>query len=128
ENNLRVAGWPKFDAKEGAPEDTIAIDATFEVYPEVTVGDLSGVEVEKTTSAVTDAEIDKTVDILRKQRVHYHVKGEQGAHGDGGADTSAQKDDRVTVDFVGKIDGVEFEGGKADDFVFVLGQGQMLPE
>ncbi len=128
ENNLRVAGWPKFDAKEDAPEDTIAIDATFEVYPEVTVGDLSGVEVEKTTSAVTDAEIDKTVDILRKQRVHYHVKGEQGAHGDGGADTSAQNDDRVTVDFVGKIDGVEFEGGKADDFVFVLGQGQMLPE
>ena len=128
ENNLRVAGWPKFEAKEGAPEDTIAVDATFEVYPEVKVGDLSNVEVEKTTSSVTDAEVDKTVDILRKQRVHYHVKGEQGAHGDGGADTSAQNGDRVTVDFVGKIDGVEFEGGKAEDYVFVLGEGRMLPE
>lgn len=128
ENNLRVAGWPKFEAVEGAPEDTISVSATFEVYPEVKVGELSSVEVEKTTSAVTDAEIDKTVDILRKQRVHYHVKGEQGAHGDGGADTSAQNGDRVTVDFVGTIDGVEFEGGKASDFVYVLGQGQMLPE
>ena len=128
ENKLRVAGFPKFEAKEGAPEDTIAVDAVFEVYPEVKVGDLSGVEVEKTVSAVTDAEVDKTVDILRKQRVHYHVKGEQGAHGDGGADTSAQNGDRVTVDFVGTIDGVEFEGGKASDFVFVLGEGRMLPE
>jgi trigger factor len=128
ENKLRVAGWPKFDAKEDAPEDTIAVNATFEVYPEVKVGDLSGVEVEKTTSSVTDAEVDKTIDILRKQRVHYHVKGEQGAHGDGGADTSAQNGDRVTVDFVGKIDGVEFEGGKAEDYAFVLGEGRMLPE
>jgi trigger factor len=76
---------------------------------------------------VSDAEIDKTVDILRKQRVHFHVKGEQGAHGDGGADVSAQNGDRVT-DFVGKIDGVEFAGGKAEDFPFVLGEGRMLPE
>lgn len=128
ENNLRVAGFPKFEAKEGAPEDTIAVDATFEVYPEVKVGDLSGAEVEKTRSEVSDAEVDKTIDILRKQRVHYHVKGEQGAHGDGGADQSAQNGDRVTVDFVGTIDGTEFEGGKANDYVFVLGEGRMLPE
>ncbi|WP_151636429.1 trigger factor [Noviherbaspirillum aerium] len=130
ENNLRVAGYPKIEPKagEGVAEGTVAFDATFEVYPDVKVGELAEVEVEKTKGEVTDAEIDKTIDILRKQRVHYHVKGEQGAHGDGGADQSAQSGDRVTVDFVGKIDGVEFQGGKAEDFPFVLGEGRMLPE
>ncbi|MFC5473671.1 trigger factor [Paraherbaspirillum soli] len=130
ENNLRVAGFPKIEPKtsEGVAEGTLAFDATFEVYPEVKIGDLAGVEVEKTKAEVSDAEIDKTIDILRKQRVHYHVKGEQGAHGDGGSDLSAQNGDRVTVDFVGKIDGVEFQGGKADDYAYVLGEGRMLPE
>ncbi|MBI3284944.1 MAG: trigger factor [Burkholderiales bacterium] len=130
ENNLRVAGYPKIEPKadESVAAGSLAFDATFEVYPEIVVGDLSGAEVEQIKSDVTDAEIDKTIDILRKQRVHYHVKGEQGAHGDGGADQSAQAGDRATLDFVGKIDGVEFAGGKADDFVFVLGEGRMLPE
>ncbi|HVL76872.1 MAG TPA: trigger factor, partial [Noviherbaspirillum sp.] len=124
ENNLRVAGFPKIEPKtgDGVAEGMVAFDATFEVYPEVKVGDLSSADVEKVTSAVTDAEIDKTIDILRKQRVHYHTKGEHGAHGDGGADTSAQTGDRVTLDFVGKIDGVEFQGGKAEGFSFVLGE------
>jgi trigger factor len=128
ENNLRVAGMPKIEPKTEAPEGEVAFDATFEVYPEVKVGDLSSAEVEKTKSEITDAEIDKTIEILRKQRVHYHVKGEQGEHGDGGADQSAQDGDRVTVDFVGKIDGVEFQGGKAEDYAFVLGEGRMLKE
>ncbi|MBC3936527.1 trigger factor [Undibacterium sp. CY7W] len=130
ENNLRVAGYPSIAPKagEGVAEGEVAFDATFEVYPEIVIGDLSGAEVEQVKSDVTHAEIDKTIDILRKQRVHFHVKGEQGAHGDGGADQSAQNGDRVTVDFVGKIDGVEFAGGKAEGFVFVLGEGRMLPE
>lgn len=130
ENNLRVAGYPKIEPKasEGADEGSIAFDATFEVYPEVKIGDLSDVEIEKVAAAVTDVEVDKTIEILRKQRVHYHVKGEQGEHGDGGADLTAQNDNRVTVDFVGKIDGVEFAGGKAEDYPFVLGEGRMLPE
>jgi len=128
ENGLRVAGMPKIEAKEDAAEGAIAFNATFEVYPEVNIGDLAVAEVEKTTAAVTDAEIDKTIDVLRKQRVHYHVKGEQGAHGDGGADQSAKNSDRITIDFVGKIDGVEFQGGKAEDYAFVLGEGRMLPE
>lgn len=130
ENNLRVAGYPKIEPKtgDGVASDVVAFNATFEVYPEVEIGDLSTVEVEKVKSDVTDAEIDKTIDILRKQRVHFHVKGEQGAHGDGGADQSAQNGDRVTIDFVGKIDGVEFQGGKAENYSFVLGEGRMLPE
>jgi trigger factor len=130
ENNLRVAGYPKIEPKTGAEraEGAIVFDATFEVYPEVKVGDLTQVEVEKARADVADAEIDKTIEILRKQRVHFHVKGETGEHGDGGPEQSAQNGDRVTIDFIGKIDGVEFQGGKADDYAFVLGEGRMLPE
>lgn len=128
-HNLRVAGFPKIEAKaDEKVEGAMVFEATFEVYPEVKVGDLTSVEVEKSKADISDAEIDKTIDILRKQRVHYHVKGAHDAHGDGGPDQSAQNNDRVTVDFVGKIDGVEFAGGKADDFVFVLGEGRMLAE
>ncbi len=128
-NNLRVAGYPRIEPKEGDGADgSLVFHATFEVYPEVKIGDLSSLEIEKSRSDITDVEIDKTIDILRKQRVHYHTKGEHHAHGDGGADTSAQNGDRVTIDFVGKIDGVEFAGGKADDFPFVLGEGHMLPD
>jgi trigger factor len=127
ENQLRVAGFPKIEPKQDSPEGELAFDATFEVYPEVTIGDLANVEIETVKSDVTDAEIDKTIDILRKQRVHYHTKGEAGEHGTGG-EAVAANGDRVTVDFIGKIDGVEFAGGKADDYSFVLGEGRMLPE
>jgi trigger factor len=130
ENNLRVAGYPKIEPRTDADssDGSLKFDATFEVYPEFKIGDLSAADVEKAKTEVTEAEIDKTIDILRKQRVHYHTKGEQGGHGDGGADQSAQAGDRVTVDFLGRIDGVEFNGGKADDYAFVLGEGRMLPE
>jgi len=130
ENNLRVAGFPRIEPKATAEADAEALvfDATFEVYPEVKVGELSAAEVEETSVEISEAEIDKTIEILRKQRVHYHTKGEQSAHGDGGADLTAQNDDRVTIDFSGKIDGVEFAGGQATDFVYVLGEGRMLPE
>lgn len=128
-NNLRVAGYPRIEPKEGASvEGSLVFLATFEIYPEVKIGDLSSIEIEKSRSDITDTEIDKTIDILRKQRVHYHTKGEHHAHGDGGTDVSAQNGDRVTIDFVGKIDGVEFAGGKADDFPFVLGEGRMLAD
>ncbi|HEY5799289.1 MAG TPA: trigger factor [Burkholderiaceae bacterium] len=125
-NEIRMAGYPRIVAKEGS-EGTMAFEATFEVYPEVKIGDLAGLQLERVSADVSDAEIDKTIEILRKQRVHYHTKGEAGEHGDGGGDT-AQNGDRVTIDFVGKIDGVEFPGGKADNYSFVLGEGRMLPE
>jgi trigger factor len=128
-NNLRVAGFPRIEPKADEKVDgALVFEATFEVYPEVKIGDLASAEIEKTKAEIADAEIDKTIDILRKQRVHYHTKGEAGEHGDGGPDRSAQNGDRVTLDFLGKIDGVEFAGGKADDFPFVLGEGQMLKE
>ena len=127
ENNLRVAGFPNIVPKEEAAEGQLAFDATFEVYPEVAIGDLTAVEIETVQADVSEAEIDKTIDILRKQRVHFHTKGEAGEHGDGGEPIAANGD-RVTVDFVGSIDGVEFPGGKADGYAFVLGEGRMLPE
>mgnify|MGYP000555930632 CR=1 FL=1 len=119
ENNLRVAGFPRIEPKtsEEAGEGKLAFDATFEVYPEVTLGDLSGAEVEKTTATVSDAEIDKTIDILRKQRTRFNH-----------AERAAQAGDRVTIDFKGTIDGEAFAGGSADNYSFVLGEGQMLPE
>ena len=92
------------------------------------LGDVASAEIERTTTTISDAEIDRTLDILRKQRVHFHARGEAGPHGDGGTDTAAQNGDRVTLDFVGKIDDVAFPGGSAEDFAFVLGEGRMLPE
>jgi trigger factor len=127
ENELRVAGFPKIEPKQDSEEGTLSFDATFEVYPEVVIGDLAAVEVETVSTDVSDVEIDKTIDILRKQRVHYHTKGEAGEHGTGG-EAVAANGDRVTVDFVGTLDGVEFAGGKAEDYAFVLGEGRMLPE
>ncbi|MEX3629607.1 MAG: trigger factor [Burkholderia sp.] len=126
--NLRVAGQPSFAPKAEAAADAYAFDATFEVYPEVKIGDLATAEVKRSTTSIGDAEIDRTLDILRKQRVHFHARGEGGEHGDGGEQTAAQNGDRVTVDFVGKIDDVAFPGGTAEDFPFVLGEGRMLPE
>jgi trigger factor len=119
EAKLRVAGAPRITEKEGAPEGQVAFDATFEVYPEVKIGDLAGAEVERVSTEVTDAAIDKTLDILRKQRRTF----QQRAAADGAAEG-----DRVTIDFEGKIDGVPFEGGKAEGFQFIIGEGQMLEQ
>jgi trigger factor len=117
EAKLRVAGAPRITEKENAPEGQITFDATFEVYPEVKLGDLSTAEVERVATDVTDAAIDKTVDILRKQRRTFAQRPAGEAAGEG---------DRVTIDFEGKIDGVPFDGGKAEGFQFLIGEGQML--
>jgi trigger factor len=117
EAQLKVAGAPRITEKEGAPEGELAFDATFEVYPEVKLGDLSGAEVERVSTEVGDAAIDKTVEILRKQRRTFNQRPAAEAAADG---------DRVTIDFEGKIDGVPFEGGKAEGFQFLLGEGRML--
>jgi trigger factor len=119
EARLRVAGQPKITEKEGSPEGELAFDAVFEVFPEVKIGDLTTAEVEKVSTEVTDAAIDKTLDILRKQRRTFAQRPQ---------DAAAQEGDRVTVDFEGKIDGETFQGGKAEDFQVLLGEGQMLKE
>ncbi|CAM8637495.1 Tig FKBP-type peptidyl-prolyl cis-trans isomerase (trigger factor) [Comamonadaceae bacterium] len=119
EAKLRVAGQPKISESETSPEGQMAFDAIFEVFPEVKIADLAGAEVEKLTADVTDEAIDKTIEILRKQRRTFAQRAQ---------DTAAQDTDRVTVDFEGKIDGEPFAGGKASDFQFILGDGQMLKE
>jgi trigger factor len=119
EAKLRVAGMPKITQKDESPEGAMAFDATFEVYPEVKIGDLSQVAVERVSTEVTEAAIDKTVDILRKQRRTF----QQRPSSEGAAET-----DRVTIDFEGKIDGEPFAGGKAEAFQFIVGEGQMLPQ
>jgi len=119
EAKVRVAGQPRITEKEGAPEGELTFDAIFEVYPDVKLADLTAVELEKVTAEVSDEAIDKTVDILRKQRRTFAQRGLADAAVDG---------DRVTIDFEGKIDGEPFAGGKAEDFQFLVGEGQMLKE
>ena len=119
EAKLRVAGAPRITQKEEAPEGQIVFDATFEVYPEVTIGDLSALEVERISAEVSEAAIDRTIEILRKQRRSFGLR----AAGEGAAEG-----DRVTIDFEGKIDGEPFAGGKAEAFQFIVGEGQMLEQ
>ena len=119
EANLRVAGQPRISEKEGAPEGQLQFDAVFEVYPEVKIKDLASAEIERVSSQVTEEAIDKTVEILRKQRRSFAQRAQ---------DAAAQDGDRATIDFEGKIDGEPFAGGKAEDFQFLIGEGQMLKE
>jgi trigger factor len=125
---VKLAGQPRLEPKSELDADKIVFDAFFEVLPDVIIGDFSKAEVTKYTTEIGEAEIDRAIDVLRKQQVHYHPRGQAGAHGDGGSNLAAQTGDQVVIDFVGKLDGVEFAGGKADNFEFVLGEGRMLPE
>ena len=119
EAKLRVAGQPRITENASAPEGQMAFDAVFEVFPEPQIGDLTTAEVERLSAEVDEGAIDKTIEILRKQRRTFAQRPQ---------DAAAQDTDRVTVDFEGKIDGEPFEGGKAADFQFILGDGQMLKE
>lgn len=114
---MRVAGYPRIEPKNTESTTHLEFSAIFEIYPEFALGDMSTAEVERPVLEVSDTEIDKTIDILRKQRVSYADE-----------DRAAAKEDRVVIDFLGKKDGVAFQGGEAKDYPFVLGQGMMLPD
>lgn len=116
-NKLRVAGAPRLEPRAVEGTQDLTFSATFEIYPEVTLGDLSGVEVQRAVCPVGEAEIDRTLEIMRKQRATYEDVTRPAAVGD-----------VVTVDFKGTLDGTPFDGGTASDFPFALGQGRMLPE
>ncbi|WP_306574890.1 trigger factor [Oligella urethralis] len=119
ETDLRVAGFPEIVDSEAEKEDgKLAFTAKFEVFPTVEIPDLGTLEVTKYTSDIGEQQLEDTLAILREQRAEY--KPEEGR--------AAQDGDRLLVDFVGKIDGEEFQGGQAEDFNFVLGRGMMLPE
>ena len=117
DQNLRVAGYPRIERSDAAPEGELQFSATFEVYPEIAPGELAGVAIERPTLAVGEAEVEKTLEVLRKQRIRYEA-----------ADRPAASGDRVTVDFVGTVDGAGFAGGKGEDHAFVLGEGRMLAD
>ena len=116
--DLKIAGMPRLEGvEEQDSKEEFKFAAIFEVFPEITVGDLSAQEVEKAVTNVGDAEIEQTIEILRKQRTRFEH-----------ADREAREGDRVIIDFEGKIDGVAFDGGSSQNYPFILGQGQMLPE
>jgi len=117
EANLRVAGYPRIEKKAAADDKALEFSATFEIYPEVKLGDLSAASIERPRVEVDDAAVDRTIEILRKQRTRFVP-----------ASRPARDADRLTVDFEGTIAGQAFDGGKAESFVFPLGEGRMLPE
>ena len=117
EQKLRVAGNPRVEPKDAANDSQLEFSAVFEVYPEIVVGDIAAREIETPALAVGDAELEKTIEALRKQRVVFTPAGRP-----------AQKEDKLVIDFLGRVDGVEFDGGKAEGFDMVIGAGRMLPD
>jgi trigger factor len=116
--NLRIAGYPRFEPKNGADGAAmVAFSATFEIYPDVVVGEVSKVTIERPQVETSDAEVDKTLEIMRKQRAIYE-----------NVSRAAAMSDRVTIDFEGKIGGEAFEGGKGTDLAIVLGEGRLLKD
>ena len=111
-NNLAVAGYPRF-----TPGEAGAFSATFEVFPEIKLGDLTTIKVARPSVEVTDADVERTLDVLRKQRVQYHAVARESREGD-----------RVHIDYAGKIGGEPFPGGEAKDFPLILGEGRTLKD
>ena len=117
EKELRVAGQPSIESVEGEAGEALKFVASVEVYPEIDLGDLSKLEVETLTSEITDDDVDEMIDTLRKQNADWKKVRHK-----------ARKGEKVTINFVGKIDGEPFEGGSAEDVEVILGEGQMLPD
>jgi len=117
EQNLRVAGYPRIEPKGGEDASKLEFSAVFEVYPEVKLNSIAGKTIERPQLEVGEAEVDKTLEVLRKQRTTYSA-----------AERAAEKGDRVTIDFTGKLNGEVFQGGQATDYPVVLGEGRMLPD
>jgi trigger factor len=118
EQNIRVAGYPSFEPKQqGEGATDFQYSATFEVYPDIKVGDIAGKPIDRLTLEVSDADVEKTLDIMRNQRATYEVVAR-----------AAQADDRVKISYKGTIDAVAFEGGTAEDQFAVLGAKRLLPD
>jgi len=116
EQKLRVAGYPRFEAKEvteNAPQ--FEFSATFEVYPDVILGDLKSISIERPVMQVSHADVGKAIEIMRKQRTEYDAVERPVIVGD-----------RVNIDYHGVIDGVEFDGGRENNFLLILGEGRFL--
>ena len=118
EQNLKVAGMPRFEAKSiDAGSGQFEYTATFEVYPEVALGDISAAIVERPAAEITPQDVDNTIEILRKQRVVFEPVERAAASGD-----------QVVISYTGSIGGKEFDGGKAAEMPVVLGEGRLLAD
>lgn len=117
EQNLRVAGYPRIEPKGGEDASRLEFSAVFEVYPEVKLNGIGDKSIERPQIDVGEAEVDKTLEVLRKQRTTYAAVERVAAQGD-----------RVVIDFTGKLNGEVFQGGQATDYAVVLGEGRMLPD
>lgn len=115
QHKVRPASQPRIEAQSVEPGKDLQFVATFEVYPEVQLGDFAAINVERKVADITDADVDKMVETLRKQRQTWKE-----------VDRAAADGDQVTIDFVGKIDGEIFEGGSATDTRLVLGSNRMI--
>jgi trigger factor len=116
QEKIAPAGAPNFELKTDVMGKDLEFVASFEVYPEVEVKDINKIKVDKAVVEITDKDLDNMMDTLRKQHAGWkEVK------------RKSKKDDKLTMDFVGTIDGVEFEGGKAENFVLEMGKDRMIP-
>ncbi|MFO4679941.1 trigger factor [Vibrio cholerae] len=113
---INPAGAPTFAPVEIGEGKDLVFTATFEVYPEVELKGLENIAVEKPAAEVTDADVAEMLETLRKQQATWKE-----------VDEAAENGKRVSIDFVGSIDGVEFEGGKAENFPLEMGAGRMIP-
>lgn len=117
-SNLKIVGSPQFEVKTTDKNaEQLEYSATFEVYPEVVVGDLSGISIERLVYELTEADVETTIANLRKQRATFEK-----------VERAAQMGDRINIDFVGKLNGEAFQGGEAKDLTVVLGAGNMLAD
>lgn len=116
QEKINPVGAPTYTPTEYKDGEDYTFTVEFEVYPEVKIKDLDKIEVEKPVAEVVDADVETMIETLRKQQGTWKE-----------VEQSAKEQNRVTLDFVGQVDGEEFEGGKANDFVLVLGQGRMIP-
>ena len=118
QQNLRVAGYPRFEAKplaEGALD--FEYSATFEIYPEVALGDLSQVKIIRPLLSPGEPEVDRTLEIMRRQRATFEPVAR-----------AAENGDRLTLDYTGTLDGKEFSGSSAQASTVILGEGRLLPD
>ncbi len=118
ELKLQVAGYPRFETKQMSEDDsTFEFSVLFEVYPDIVFGDLSACSIEQMKVQVYAGDVDKTLEIIRKQKVQYQV-----------ADRSAMTGDRLNIDYHGVVDGADFAGNKAENVSLILGDGKFLKE
>lgn len=118
QEKLNPAGNPKFELVDNELGKDLSFVATFEVYPEVKLANMSDVEVEQPAATVEDDDVENMLSVLRKQQVEWEAKAEDAASEDG---------DKVVIDFEGFLEGEAFEGGKAEKHELVLGSNSMIP-